>query len=149
MASIDRTAYPRLGKQLSESELETLYAITDEEARLVRRATNGDSPRLTFLTLLKTRQHLGYFPALREVPDQIIRFLADSFGLSQSTPLLDAEIKKKTLFRYRAVIRSHLGGTERIARSGNTEAHPSVERASGGAGCHHRSQAVSGRDRPY
>ncbi|MDX2343191.1 MAG: DUF4158 domain-containing protein, partial [Acidimicrobiia bacterium] len=111
MASIDRTAYPRLGKQLSTSELETLYAITDEEARLVRRATNGDSPRLTFLTLLKTRQYLGYFPALREVPDQVIRFIADSFDLLQSTPLLDAEIKKKTLFRYRAVIRSHLGGT--------------------------------------
>jgi TnpA family transposase len=109
MASIERTAYPRLGKQLSAAELEMHYAITDEEARLVRLATNGDSPRLTFLALLKTRQHLGYFPALLEVPDQIVRFLADRFGLPQTTPLLKIEIKKKTLFRYRAVIRSHLG----------------------------------------
>ncbi|MGF1615477.1 MAG: DUF4158 domain-containing protein [Gammaproteobacteria bacterium] len=111
MASIDRTAYPRLGKRLSASELEAQYAITDEESRLVRLMTNGDSPRLTCLTLLKTRQHLGYFPALLEVPDQIVRFLTDSFGLPQTTPLLDADIKKKTLFRYRAVIRSHLGST--------------------------------------
>ena len=111
MASIDRTAYPRLGKRLSASELEAQYAITEEEARLVRLATNGDSPRLTFLVLLKTRQHLGYFPTLLELPDQIVRFLADSFGLPQTTPLLDAEIKKKTLSRYRTVIRSHLGGT--------------------------------------
>lgn len=111
MASIDRTAYPRLGKRLSAAELEAQYAMTDEEACLVRLATNGDSPRLTFLALLKTRQHLGYFPALLELPDQIVRFLADSFGLPQTTPLLDAELKKKTLFRYRTVIRSHLGAT--------------------------------------
>ena len=111
MASIDRTAYPRLGKRLSTSELEEQYAITDKEARLVRLSTNGDSPRLTFLVLLKTRQHLGYFPNLLELPDQIVQFLADSFGFLQTTPLLDAEIKKKTLFSYRALIRSHVGGT--------------------------------------
>jgi len=109
MTSIERTAYPRLGKQLSASELETYDAITDEEARLARLEANGDGPRLTFLTLLRTRQHLGYFPALREVPAQIIQFLADAFGLPRTTPLLDADIKKKTLFRYRKVIRSHLG----------------------------------------
>ena len=111
MASIERTAYPRPGKRLSASELEAQYAITDEEARLVRLATNGSSQRLTFLTLLKMRQHLGYFPSLSEIPGQIVRYLAERFGLPQTTPLLDAESKKKTLFRYRAVIRSHLGGS--------------------------------------
>lgn len=111
MASIDRTAYPRLDKQLSTPELEALFAITENQARLVRLSTNGDSPRLTFLVLLKTRQHLGYFPNLLELPDQIIQFLAVSFGLPQTTPLLDAKIKKKTLFSYRAQIRSHVGGT--------------------------------------
>ena len=65
---------------LSASELEAQYAVTDEEARLVRLATNGESPRLTFLTMLKTRRHLGYFLALPEVPDQIVRFLGDVFG---------------------------------------------------------------------
>jgi len=111
MASIHRTAYPRLGKRLSASELEAQYAITDDEARQVHLTTKGDSPRLTYLTLLKTRQRLGYFPALIEAPDQIVRFLTGSFGLPQNTPLLDADIKKKTLFRYRAVIRTYLGST--------------------------------------
>jgi hypothetical protein len=128
MASIDRTAYPQLGKRLSASELEAQYAITDEEARLVRLATNGDSPRLTFLALLKTRQHLGYFPTLLELPDQIVRFLADSFGLPQTMPLLDAEIKKKTLSRYRTVIRSHLGGTV-YGDDGDRLIEPVVRRA--------------------
>jgi hypothetical protein len=32
MASIDRTAYPRLGKRLSASEFDAQYAITDEES---------------------------------------------------------------------------------------------------------------------
>lgn len=53
MASIDRTAYPRLDKRLSTSELEERFAITAKQARLVRLSTNGDSPRLTFLVLLK------------------------------------------------------------------------------------------------
>jgi TnpA family transposase len=111
MASINRTAYPRLNPRMSAAELESQYALADDEERLVRRATNGDSPRLTFLTMLKTRQRLGYFPVLPEVPAQIVRFLADALGLPPPTPLLDAEIKKKTLFRYRSVIRSHLGST--------------------------------------
>ncbi len=111
MASIERTAYPRFGKRLSVSELEMHYALTDEEARLARLETNGDSPRLTFLTMLKMRQHLGYFPALREVQEQIVTFLADAFGLPKTTLLLNVDIKKKTLFRYRKVIRSHLGCT--------------------------------------
>jgi TnpA family transposase len=109
MASVDRTAYPRIGKHLSASELNAQYAIDDEETRLVRVSTNGDCQRLTFLVMLKSRQHLGYFPALLDVPDQIVGFLADSFGIPQTTPLLDADIKKKTLSRYRTVIRSHLG----------------------------------------
>jgi hypothetical protein len=52
MASIDRTAYPRLNKNLSEAELDDQYAMTDEEVHLVRRTTKGGSSRLTFLTML-------------------------------------------------------------------------------------------------
>ncbi len=110
MASIDRTAYPRLGKQMSASELDTHFAITEEESRLARVSTNGDSPRLTFLVLLKTRQYLGYFPSLSESPDQVVKFVAESFGLPRATPLLDSEAKK-TLFRHRSAIRTYLGGT--------------------------------------
>lgn len=109
MASIDRTAYPRLPKQLSDEELEAQYGPTDEESALTFKETIGDSARLTFLVMLKTRQQLGYFPLLGEVPEQIIVFLADALSLPPDTALLDARAKTKTLFRYRGLIRTHLG----------------------------------------
>ncbi len=109
MASIDRTAYPRLRKPLSNEELEVPFGPTDEENALTFKETFGDSARLTFLVLLKTRQQLGYFPLLGEVPKPIIVFLADALNLPPDTALLDARVKTKTLFRYRGLIRAHLG----------------------------------------
>ena len=109
MASIDRTAYPRLPKQLSDEELETQYGPTDEETALTLEESLGASARLTFLVMLKTRQQLGYFPLLGEVPEQIIAFLAAALRLPSDTALLDARVKTKTLFRYRGLIRAHLG----------------------------------------
>lgn len=109
MASIDRTAYPRLRKPLSNEELEVQFGPTDEENALTFKETLGDSARLTFLVLLKTRQQLGYFPLLGEVPKPIIVFLADALNLPPDTALLDARVKTKTLFRYRGLIRAHLG----------------------------------------
>ena len=64
MASLDRTAYPRLPKQLSDEELEVQFGPTDEESALTFKESIGDSARLTFLVMLKTRQQLGYFPLL-------------------------------------------------------------------------------------
>ena len=98
MASINRTAYPRLKQKLSEAELETQYAPTDDEVRLVHCTTKGKSPHLTFLTMLKARQNLGYFTALHQIPDSIVRYLAETLNLPPHTPLLSAEIKKKSIF---------------------------------------------------
>ena len=109
MASIERTAYPRLPKQLSDEELEVQFGPTDEESALTFKESIGDSARLTFLVMLKTRQQLGYFPLLGEVPKQIIVFLADALRLPPDTALLNARVKTKTLFRYRGLIRAHLG----------------------------------------
>ena len=58
--------------------------------------------------MLKTRQQLGYFPLLGEVPEQIIAFLTAPSSLPSDTALLDARVKTKTLFRYRGLIRAHL-----------------------------------------
>jgi hypothetical protein len=109
MASIECTAYPRQREQLSDEELEVQFGPTDEESALTFKETIGDSARLTFLVMLKTRQQLGYSPLLGEVPKQIIAFLADALGLPPDTALLDARVKTKTLFRYRGLIRAHLG----------------------------------------
>ena len=59
--------------------------------------------------MLKTRQQLGYFPLLDEVPEQIVGFLRGALGFTADTVLLDARVKTKTLFRYRDLIRAYLG----------------------------------------
>jgi len=109
MASLNRTAYPRLPKQLSDEELEAQYGPTEEETALTFKETIGDSARLTFLVMLKTRQQLGYFPLLGDVPEQITVFLAAALSLPLDPALLNARVKTKTLFRYRSLIRTHLG----------------------------------------
>jgi len=109
MASIDRTAYPRLNRRPSADELEAQYGPTDEETALTRRETIGERSRLTFLAMLKTRQRLGYFPLLGEVQGPIVAFLVDAMDLPPGTALLDPRVKTKTLFRYHGLIRAHLG----------------------------------------
>ena len=60
MASIDRTAFPRLGKQLSRQELQNrtvLYTATGTRsgftwvANLIRQAARNERPRLIALLL--------------------------------------------------------------------------------------------------
>ena len=109
MASIDRTAYPRLPHRLSDEELEAQYGSTDDETVLTLEESLGASARLTFLVMLKTRRQLGYFPLLGDVPEQIIAFLTAALSLPSDTALLDARVKTKTLFRYRGLIHAHLG----------------------------------------
>ena len=67
MAAIERTAYPRFSSALTASELQTLYAPTDEERAFVAAHTRGPAQSLTLLVLLKCHQHLGYLPALADV----------------------------------------------------------------------------------
>ena len=109
MASIERTAYPRFSpKPLTESELHACYELTPRERRFIEQHAHGDRPRLTLMVLLKTRQHLGYFPMLPQVPEQIRHHLAKQWGLSVQTSLLDVDQQKKGLYRYRKVIRTYL-----------------------------------------
>jgi hypothetical protein len=110
MASIERTAYPRLGKRMSNEELRARYELTEQERRFVGRNANGDRQRLTLAILLKTRQQLGYFPSLKEVPGQIVKHLSGQLGFSdQIRPISETNLRT-TLHRYRAAIRDFLGG---------------------------------------
>lgn len=111
MASLDRTAYPRLGKRLNEEELNVRYALSEEEQDFVQRNARNDSGRLTLAIMLKTRQQLGYFPALAEVPHQVRTHLAKGLDVVSDTPLIDGIRHKSTLHRYRSVIRALLGST--------------------------------------
>ncbi len=109
MASLERTAYPRLGDRLSERELQHAYTLADEERDFIRRIAHGNSGRLTLAIMLKTRQCLGYFPSLDDVPLAIRRHLAKALGLPVSTALTEADHLKTSRSRYRLSIRAHLG----------------------------------------
>ena len=89
MASIDRTAYPHLRPLLSAEELQAGYELTEPEQHFIQQKAKGNQQRLTLTILLKTRQQLGYFPALGEVPDQLIDHLARPWGVERPMALLD------------------------------------------------------------
>ena len=107
MASIERTAYPRFKPSLTTNELHILYEPTEEERDFIATYARGEAQQLTLLTLLKCQQHLGYLPALADVPDQIRTYLCQQLHL---LPLMDVHVEaEKTLYRYRQVIRAYLG----------------------------------------
>jgi hypothetical protein len=78
MASIDRTAYPRFRGPLTDADLEAAFNLSEDDEAFVRRHARGEGGRLSMALSLKTRQFLGYFPALDKVPDQIRRHIATS-----------------------------------------------------------------------
>ncbi len=108
MASIDRTAYPRFRGLLTEAELETDFALSDAEEAFVRRYAHGKVGRLSLAVSLKTRQFLGYFPALEDVPDQIRQHVAKVLGFDEQTALVGGAARPATVHRYREAIRKHL-----------------------------------------
>ncbi len=111
MASIERTAYPRLRSRPSENELQARYALTREEMDFVQDHARGAEQRLTLALMLKTRQHLGYFPEWSEIPDPLRNFVCRQLGLPEDTRWVDEAARKVTFSRYRQAIRAHLGGT--------------------------------------
>ncbi len=76
MASIDRTAYPHFNKRLSDKELSNCYGLNDEEQDFIHRYARNDRGYLVLSVILKTRQRLGYFAALQNVPNQIVTHLS-------------------------------------------------------------------------
>ena len=54
MASIERTAYPRLRSRPSEDERNARYTLSVEERDFVRTNARGAKQRLTLAVMLKT-----------------------------------------------------------------------------------------------
>ncbi len=46
MASLERTAYPRIGNRLNDKELEAGYALSEQKCRFIRRHSRGDTGQL-------------------------------------------------------------------------------------------------------
>ena len=126
MASIERTAYPRLQPFLSQEELETLYHPSLMEMEFVKTKARGNVQRLTLLTLLKCHQHLGYMPELNVKTSQISDYLRVRLDLSKDTVV--AKEVGRSVYRYYRVIRSYLG-IKRYPEGGKKIAETEVRNA--------------------
>jgi hypothetical protein len=69
MASIERTAYPRLQLTLTTQEPIDLYTPAAEEAAFAQQYTRSIEHLFTVVVLLKAFQQPGYFPRPGDIPE--------------------------------------------------------------------------------
>jgi hypothetical protein len=111
MTAIDRTAYPRPGERHTPEELDTRYRLSETAHAFIRATARGDAGHLTLATLLKGRQDLGCFPAPIDMHGNTVRHLASQLGLADPFALITEEAGAKTLYRYRAAVRTYLNAS--------------------------------------
>ena len=107
MAAIERTAYPQFRRNPVVRELIRTYTPTEAELAFVVERTRQPGHRLLMMVLLKTFQRLGYFCAIDEIPPAVVRHIRGALKLRAKVKLGD--IQPRTLYRYHAQIRRHLG----------------------------------------
>lgn len=109
MTAIERTAYPRLKSHYTPKELEDIFLPSPHDLNFIKQATSENEDLrlgLNCLVQLKCFQHLGYFPALNQVPHTIRQFILDATG---SPPPEWGYPSRRTSTRHRAAIRRYLG----------------------------------------
>jgi TnpA family transposase len=105
MASIERTAYPRLKQQFTKSELRDFYTPTLDEISFVQEKARRSETRLHLLALLKTFQKLGYFLNLEDVSESLLKFLRIVLNLpADALPL----VARNTLYQHQSTILEYL-----------------------------------------
>jgi Domain of unknown function (DUF4158) len=115
VASIERTAYPRLKRVVSARELHDAFTPTVDEIGWARERTRSPQHLLALMVLLKTYHRLGYFADLFEVPLPIVEHIR---GVLELKPEVDAEHdSERTLRHHRGLVRQRLGITADPARA--------------------------------
>lgn len=118
MASVERTAYPRFSRKYGPLELKAAFSLSPDEAIWVRKSTNSANLRLGLAVLLKCFQHLRYFPALDDVPPEVVAHVRESLEYTRRVTLDYSG--KHTLHRHMAAVRKFEGtapfyGTKSLA----------------------------------
>ncbi|RAX07471.1 DUF4158 domain-containing protein [Photorhabdus bodei] len=108
MTSVDRTAYPHFNKSLSQKELASCYALSDDELTFIRQNTRSQHSQLNLAIRLKTRQHLGYFITLSQIPFSVIQFIATQLNLPENSRLIPERRDRKATHRYKILSRQYL-----------------------------------------
>lgn len=91
MTARHETAYPRLKPDPSVRELELHYTPSAEEREFVHGLSSQPSIRLAVMLHLKTLPHRGQFGALRDIPERIVRHVADAMGYRRAFMLKDLD----------------------------------------------------------
>ena len=114
MASIERTAYPRLKQNLTKTELRDFYTPTSEEIEFVRQTARKQDTQLHLLVHLKLFGQLGYFLNIEDVPELLISHLQSALQLS---PKIIPVVIQRTLYRHHNFVREflHVKGYDRTA----------------------------------
>src|ERR1700730_12219370 len=96
MASIERTAYPRLKRRPSARDLQEAFTPSDGEVEWARGLTRSEERWLALVVLLKCFQRLGYFPSLAEVPVVVVDHVRQQMKLpDQVAPIHESERSAK------------------------------------------------------
>jgi TnpA family transposase len=113
MASIERTAYPRFKRLISATELAEFYTPTPKEIEFAYSRARGNESILSLLVLLKSFQHLGYFPnKLKHVPLSIVTHLRTCLTVGNTDETAPPLVfQTRSLYRHHQSIRRFLGVT--------------------------------------
>lgn len=103
------TAYPRFKSRLTTSELERFYTPTEDELAFCAMAARSPTTRLGFVVLLKTFQRLGYFVLSSQVPEPLIRHIAQSIRRNADLRNLNQYDKSEARRKHVGIIRRFLG----------------------------------------
>ncbi|MFJ9752830.1 DUF4158 domain-containing protein [Streptomyces chartreusis] len=104
VASVERTAYPRFKRIISDRELAQFFTPNEAEVAWAARRTH-DRPE-SQLALLKSCARLGYFPDLEEIPAPVVARVRAAAGLPGHVVPVAQE---RTVKRYRSWVREYLG----------------------------------------
>ena len=85
MASVERTAYPRFRRFMSARELHVFYTPAGEEIAWARENASSDEHLLGLVIQLKAFSWLGCFPALDEVPAEVVGHIRRDLRLPETT----------------------------------------------------------------
>lgn len=106
MASLERTAYPRFARSYGPKELQQVFSLSEDEQLWLKSYGRTAATRLGLAVLLKSFQHLWYFPEVETIPTEVINYVRKSLGIGER---VNVEYPTKiTLYRHMAAIRSFL-----------------------------------------
>lgn len=86
MTLAHETSYPRINADLTPQEMERVYSPTRKELEFVEHVAKRSTARLGVLLHLKIFQRLGHFIPIKDIPDNILAYIAGRAGYTRKVP---------------------------------------------------------------